>query len=85
MNTPDEARELMAQHRQQEKRQIQATIARSLVALEIPADAATKIQEEARDGMTAHRQAQTHRQESMLRRVAAEVGLSLERVKDSQA
>jgi hypothetical protein len=76
MNTPEEAREVMSQHRQQEKHLQQSMLSRSEAEVETPTE--DGIEETARELMAQDRQQEERLQQSMLNRSAAEVGLSID-------
>jgi hypothetical protein len=73
MNTEAEAREVMAQHRQQEEHRRQSMLNR--VQSETSNLEEGDLQEEGREAMVEHRQHEKHREDTMLKRAAAEVGL----------
>jgi HSP20 family protein len=74
MNTQEEAREAMVQHRQHEEHLQQSMLSRK--AQEISNSALnTEIQQEARELTVKRRQHEEHLQQSMSSRSAAEVGL----------
>lgn len=75
MNTQEEARRAMVEHRQQEDH-LQQSMSNRL-ASEIETLSAHSIEEEAREGMAEHRQQVEHLQQSMLIRSASEVGIPM--------
>jgi hypothetical protein len=80
MNTEEEARELMVQHRQQKEHQKEAMSTRTEAEIETPIQEQTGIQEESRELMVEHRQKEEHQTERMLNRTAEEVGITSEEI-----
>lgn len=76
MNTEEEARELIVQHRQQKEHQKEAMSARTEVEIEAPIQEQTGIQEETRELMVEHRQQEEHQEQTMSSRTAEEVGIA---------
>ena len=74
MSTQEEAREVMAQSRQQEQHVEKSMLSRSQAEIERLTD--DDVEEEARAAMAAKRQHDEHIHQSMLGRTAKETGLS---------
>jgi hypothetical protein len=83
MSTREEAREAMAQQRQQEENLQQSMLLRS--EAELAGKRESEIQQTARELMTEERQQAEHLQQSMLSRSASEVGLPTQADTPSQA
>lgn len=81
MSTKEEAREAMAQQRQEEEDLQESMLSRS--EAEIANKDESEIQAKARELMAEQRQQEEHLQESMLSRSAAEVGIPVEVVDPS--
>lgn len=76
MNTEEEARELMVQHRQQKEHQKEAMSTRTEAEIEAPIQEQMGIQEESRELMVEHRQQEEHQEQRMSSRTAEEVGIA---------
>lgn len=75
MSTEEQARERMAQHRQQEEKVKESILIRSEAEVENPSAADSVTQEKARELMTEQRQDEAQMQASMLNRAEAKVGI----------
>jgi hypothetical protein len=76
MNTEEEARELMVQHRQHKDHQKEAMSTRTEAEIETPIPEYTGIQEESRELMVEQRQKEEHQTQTMLNRTGEEVGIT---------
>lgn len=81
MSTQEEAREAMAQSRQQEEQVEQSMLSRAQAEVETSTD--DSVEEEAREAMVAKRQHEENVQRSMLSRAAEETGLPRESTRAS--
>ncbi len=75
MNTREEAREVLAHHRQHEEKTQAAMRKRAEAEVEKPSEAHAEMASETRESMAHQRQHQEHVQESMLKRSETEIGL----------